>query len=107
EPRLHRRPLLGEASLLAFLRCQRFDFRTGVLKILAIALGRRGLGSSMGQFAFYPRDLGPGSLDRTRVELAESVEQCAMAFGIEQPAVVVLPVDLDGERAHLAQQACG
>ena len=52
-------------------------------------------------------DLAPGRLDRARVDPAERVEQRAMALGIEQAAIVVLAVDLDRQRAEVAQQSGG
>src|SRR5437016_399950 len=70
----------------------------------AVALGGGGGGARLTELGFDPRDVRPGRGDRTRVELAERVEQSPMTLRIEQPAVVVLAVDFHRERANVAQQ---
>ena len=60
EPRLHRRALLGEARLLAFLGRQRLDLGAGMFEPLAVALGGRSLGARFEQLGLDPGHLGPG-----------------------------------------------
>ncbi len=103
--RLHRGPLFGQASLLAVFGREAFDLLARMLEIVAVALGVRRGGARLEQRGFEARDGGPGALDRTRLELAEGVEQRAMAARIEQAAIVVLAVDLDQQIAKLADQS--
>ena len=111
EPGLHRRPLLGEARLLALFGRKGLDFAAGMVEPIAVALGRRPASARARiKLALDPRDLGPGGLDLAGVEPAERVEQGAVALGVEQAAVVMLAVDFDGQRADVAEQAgrhCG
>ena len=65
-PGLHRRALLGQRGLLARLGRERVDFGGGMGQPVAIARGAVGFGAGLGQFAFEPRDLGPGRRDRRR-----------------------------------------
>src|SRR4051812_45251663 len=107
EARLHRAALLGEASLLAFLRSEAGDLLGGMCEPFAVAGGGGGLGLLARQFGFDLSDRRPGVGNGASVELAERIEQGAMAFGVEQAAVIVLAVDLDREAADFAEQAGG
>src|SRR5205085_10224307 len=99
--------LLGEASLLAFLRSEAGDLLGGMFEPFAVAGGGGGLGLLARQFGFDLSDRRPGVGNGASVELAERIEQGAMAFGVEQAAVIVLAVDLDREAADFAEQAGG
>ena len=107
ESRLHRRALLGQAGLLALLGREPLDFLERMFEPFAVALGGGGLGPRLRQFAFDPRHFRPRPRNRARIELAERIEQVAVALGVEQAAVVVLAVDLDRQRAEVAEQARG
>ena len=105
EAGLHRRALLGEPRLLALLGRQRLDLRRRMRRAIRGRARRRRLRRAPRSSSASIRvDLGPGALDRRGVEPAEGVEQRAMALGIEQAAVVMLAVDLDRQRADVAQQ---
>ena len=64
ESRLHRRPLLGEAGLLALLRRQRLDLAAGMLEPLAVAFRGRGFAAGLQQRGLDSGHFGPGALDR-------------------------------------------
>ncbi len=105
QPGLHRRPLFGEAGFLAFFGRQRVDLGAGMLEIVAVALGRRRLGASVGQLMLDANDLGPGGFDDFDVEPAEGIEQRPMSLGIEQAAIIVLAVDLHRQSAKVTKHA--
>ena len=62
EPGLHRRALLGEAGLLAFLGRQRLDLAAGMVEPFAVALGGGGFGARLGQLGLDPRRPRPRPL---------------------------------------------
>ena len=104
EPGLHHCPFLGQARLLTRFGRKRLDFATGMGKIVAVALG----------FGQSDRArINSASIRVTSVQAAstfagvdppERIEQGAMALRVEQPAIVMLAVDLDGQRADIPQQ---
>ncbi len=78
-----------------------------MLEPLAVAFGGGSAGTGLAKLGFDPRHFRPRIRHRARVELAERVEQIAVALGVEQAAVVVLAVDLDRQRPEIAEQASG
>ncbi|PAV71633.1 hypothetical protein WR25_05608 [Diploscapter pachys] len=75
----------------------------------AIARGRLDLGLRRGELCLRVSQTYPGARGIARIDASERIEQRAMPAWIEQAAIVVLAVDFDQHRRHLAQQrnACG
>ncbi len=70
----------------------------------AIALGGGGRRLRLRQRTFDAGDLGPGLLDRARIEPSERIEQRAVAACVQQPAIIVLAMDFDGGAADVAKR---
>src|SRR5438270_4420306 len=73
----------------------------------AIALCRGSGAARLEQFRLNPGYIGPLAFNASRVELTERIKQRAMSLGVEQSAVIMLPVNLDRERADVAEQSGG
>ena len=69
---------------------------------VSVALRRGELGVRFEKLGLDPNDFTPCRFQIARLNPAESIEQRAVTLGVEQPAIVVLPVDLDRERADIA-----
>ena len=102
---LHRPAAIGERFLLARLGRERAQFADGMFEPLAVA--RRGVDR---RARFGERRLGIAQRlvaggGRSRRNAPERVEQRTMTARVEQPAIVMLPVDLDEIRREFAQQS--
>src|SRR5690349_18195900 len=76
-----------------------------MFEIFAVPFGSRRIHPRLPELRFDPRDFGPGIGDRAGVDPAERIEQGPMASWIEQPAIVVLAVDLDRLAAEVPKHA--
>jgi hypothetical protein len=104
---LHVGALGGEGGFFAGLGGEAAQFLDGMVEPFAIACSILQIGARR-----FQRILGrtPGGMrgrDRGDVEPAEGVEQCAMAARIDQPAIVMLAMDLDKHPAQFAQGGGG
>ena len=97
-PGLHRRPLLGQARLLARLGLERRDLGRGMVEPVAVALGALGQRRAPRPAPRSSRSTSAQAASTgDAVDPAESVEQGAVAARVEQAAIVMLAVDLDGQ----------
>ena len=102
--RLHLAAGVGQPFLLARLDPQRIDLANREIEPFAIAIRLGERLPSFGQLGLERASLCPRRFDRARIELAERVEQGAVALGVEQAAIVVLAVNFDRRPGNVAQQ---
>ncbi len=101
--RLHRRSIFGQCRLFARFGGEPGDLVNGEGQPLAVPFRILDRASRIGEPSLERIERGPCGGDACRHDPPKTVEQCPVPPRVEQPAVVMLAVDLDRERADLAQ----
>ncbi len=82
-----------------------FDFGRRMREPFTVAFGGGELGARLSSSASIRTTSSPRCLDLAEVESSESIEQRAVALRVEQPAIIVLSVDLDREAADIPKES--
>jgi hypothetical protein len=104
---LHRRARLGERGFFAGLGRKGGQLRNGMLQPFAVAIRLFQFGRGLIEPCLGIAPAFIGRRDPFGVELAERIEQGAVAARVEQAAIVMLAMDLDQAGADEAQQPGG